>query len=79
MTPKSGDNPLRKHQQSTEKEERNEGDSDNFLRSESDNSLLLQFWLFQQGSKKLFSVIAKHYLLFFWSNNNLSRHCVHLP
>ena len=28
MTPKSGDNPLRKHQQSTEKEERNEGDSD---------------------------------------------------
>ena len=28
MTPKSGGTPLRKHRQSTEKEERNEGDSD---------------------------------------------------
>ena len=29
----------------------------NFLRSESDNSLLLQFWLFQQGSKNFFSLL----------------------
>lgn len=28
MTPESGNNPLTKHRQSTEKEERNEGDSD---------------------------------------------------
>ena len=52
-----------------------------FLRSKrlDDDSLLLHFGCFSRGVKKFFSLITKHYLLFFWSNNNLSRHCVYLP
>ena len=52
-----------------------------FLRSKrlGDNSLLLHFGCFSRGVKNFFSLITKHYLLFFWSNNNLSRRCVYLP
>ena len=51
-----------------------------FLRSKrlDDDSLLLHFGCFSRGVKKFFSLITKHYLLFFWSNNNLSRRCVYL-
>ena len=43
-----------------------------------DNSLLLHFGCFSRGVKNFFSLITKHYLLFFWSNNNLSTRCVYL-
>ena len=51
-----------------------------FLRSKrlGDNSLLLHFGCFSRGVKNFFSLITKHYLLFFWSNNDLSTRCVYV-
>lgn len=43
MAPKRGNNPLKKHQQSTEKEERNVTATIRFVRSESNISSLLHF------------------------------------
>ena len=64
MAPKHGDNPLKKHQQSTEKEERNVTATIPFLRSESNISSLLYFGCF--SSKITNSRLRTQ--MYFWSN-----------
>ena len=64
MAPKHGDNPVKKHQQSTEKEERNVTATIPFLRSESNISSLLHFGCF--SSKITNSLLRTQ--MYFWSN-----------
>ena len=64
MAPKRGDNPFKKHQQSTEKEERNVTATIPFLRSESNISSLLHFGCF--SSKITNSRLRTQ--MYFWSN-----------
>ena len=64
MAPKRGDNPFKKHQQSTEKEERNVTATIPFLRSESNISSLLHFGCF--SSKITNSRLRRQ--MYFWSN-----------
>ena len=64
MAPKRGDNPFKKHQQSTEKEERNVTATIPFLRSESNISSLLHFGCF--SSKITNSRLRTQ--MYFWTN-----------
>ena len=64
MAPKTGDNPLRKHWQSTEKEE-NIVTVTKFLKLWKQRLFTFAFWLFwQQNIKVLSSIISEDFLLF---------------